>query len=118
MRRVTPDCARRVPRRCPWDEHGAENEPQRRKTRRRQIDDIVKPRRGPAEGTVPLVPIAYHTVGGFDRLKKPPPNEPPESEPKARRAPTVREVFRQALDGRARDARLVQHVRIATDDLR
>src|ERR1700722_8770494 len=71
MRRVAPYCARRVPRRGPWGEQRGQNEPERRKTRRRQIDEIVESRRRPAEGKVALILMSDHAVGGVDRLVEP-----------------------------------------------
>src|ERR1700727_286663 len=67
-RRIAPYGARRVSGRSPWGEEGAENEPQRRKARRRQIDEVVGPRRGPTERFVSFVPMADHAVAGVDRL--------------------------------------------------
>ncbi len=54
-RRIAPYGARRVPRRGARRQRGGQNQPQRGKTRRRQIDEIVEPRRRPAERCVAFI---------------------------------------------------------------
>ena len=66
----------------------------------------------------PLVLVADHAVGGVDRLVERAADEAAERGPQDRRDDAVGEILRQALDRRARDARPVQHIRIAADDLR
>ena len=67
---------------------------------------------------VALVLVADHAVGGVDRLVERAADEAAERGPQDRRDDAVGEILRQALDRRARDARLVQRLRIAADDLR
>ena len=93
-------------------------EPQRGKTRRRQIDEIVEPRGGPAEGAVPLVLVADHAVGGVDRLVAGAADEPAERRPEDRRDDAVGKILRETLDRRPRDPRFVKRRRVAADDHR
>ena len=59
-----------------------------------------------------------HAVGGVDRLVERAADEAAKRRPQDRRDDAVGEILRQAFDRRACDAGLVQHVRIAADDLR
>ena len=63
-RGVAPCGSRGVPRRGLWGQRRGHNEPPRRETRRRQIDDVVESRRGPAKRFVPFVlaPIMLSAV--------------------------------------------------------
>src|SRR5208337_5436307 len=85
-------------------ERGREEEPQRGEAGGRQIDDVVEPRRRPAEGGVALVLVADHTVGGVDRLIERPAGQPAERGPEDGRDDAVGEVLGEAFDRRARDA--------------
>src|SRR3984885_5043226 len=116
-RRIAPYGARRVSGRSPWGEEGAQNEPQRGETRRRQIDEVVGPRRGPTERFVSFVPMADHAVGGINRLIQRATGKTAERDPKDRSDDAVGKILRQALNRRARGARFVQDVRTTTDDL-
>ena len=117
-RGVAPYGPRGVKRRGARRQRGGDDEPQRGKPRRRQIDEIVEPRRRPAERGVAVVLMADHAVGGVDRLVERAAGKPAERGPEDRRDDAVGEILRQALDRRARDGGLVQHVRIAADDHR
>ena len=83
-----------------------------------QIDEIVEPRRRPAECGVTLVLMADHAVGGVDRLVDRAADEAARRGPQDRRDDPIGEILGQALDRRAGHARLVQHLRIAPDDVR
>ena len=62
--------------------------------------------------------MSNHAVGGVDRLIERAADETAERGPQDRGDDAVGEILRQALDRRARDARLVQHIRVAADDVR
>ena len=62
--------------------------------------------------------VADHAVGGVDRLVERGARQAGEGHPEGRRDDAVGEILRQALDRRARDAGLVERVRVAPDDLR
>ncbi len=69
--------------------------------RRRQVDEIVEPRRRPAEVPVPRRLVADHRVKRVDR---PIPDQPRDAEqptPKQRRNRRIRRVLRHRLDSRA-----------------
>jgi hypothetical protein len=94
------------------------DEKERRKTRRRQIDQIVKPRGSPAEGRVAWCAVADHTVGRVDGLVEYRPREPADDHPDDRRYDCIGEIFREALDGRARDAGGFEPFGVAADNVR
>ena len=86
--------------------------------RRRQVDEIVEPRGGPAEGLVARRAMADHAVGGVDRLVDGGAGQARERHPEHRRHDAVGEILGQALDRGARHAGLVERLGIAADDLR
>ena len=94
------------------------DEKKRRKARGRQVDQIVEPRRRPAEGRVARCAVADHTVGGVDRLVECGAREPANDHPKNRRDDRVGEILRQALDGGAGDTGGIEAGGVAADDVR
>ena len=62
--------------------------------------------------------VADHAVGGIDRLVECGAREAGDGEPQDRRDDAVGEIFRQALDGGAGDARCIERGRVASDDVR
>ncbi len=88
------------------------------KPRRRQIDEIVEPRRRPAERLVTRRAVADHAVGGVDCFVECGAGEPGNGHPQDRRDDAVGEILREAFDRRAGDAGFVERVGIAADDVR
>ena len=93
------------------------DEEKRAKARGRQIDQIVKPCRGPAERGVALCAMADHTVGGIDRLVECGAREPANDHPENRRYDRIGEILRQALDGGTGNAGGLEAVGVAADDV-
>ena len=62
--------------------------------------------------------MADHAVGGVDRLVGGAAGQPADREPEHRRDDAVGKILGEAFDRRARDARLVERLGIAADDLR
>ena len=60
--------ARRLPASAPGRSAAAGDDQQRREARGRQVDEIVEPRRRPAEGLVARRAVADHRIGRVDRL--------------------------------------------------
>ena len=61
--------------------------------------------------------MADHAVGGVDRLVGHHAGQAEKRAPEDRRHHAVGEILGEALDGRARHARLVERARVAADDL-
>ena len=103
---------------APRVRRGGEDEPQRGEARGGQVDEIVEPRRRPAEGGVALVLVADHAVGGVDRLVERPAGRGRRA--RSRRSARPRRRRNSPRDSRSRRARrpLVEHVRVASDDHR
>ena len=115
---IADDGAPRLGRSGTAAERGGANDQQRGEPRRRQVDEIVEPRGGPSERLVARGAVADHAVGGVDRLVGGAAGKPGERHPEHRRDDAVGEILGQALDRRARHAGLVEHLRVAADDLR
>ena len=94
------------------------NEQQRRQPRCRQVDQIVEPRRGPAEGLIARRAMADHAVGGVDCLVECRSRETGDGHPQHRRDDSVGKILGEAFDRRAGDAGGIQRAGIAADDLR
>ena len=80
------------------------DEKERGEARRRQVDEIVEPGGGPAEGLVAGRAMADHTVGGVDRLVECGARESGNGHPEDRRDHRIGEILGEALDRRAGDA--------------
>ena len=87
------------------------------KPARRQVDQVVQPRRGPAEILVTRGEVADHRVGGVDRLVGGESRQPESQEPDGRRNHPVAQVLGGRFDRGATDARLVEATGIAADDM-
>ena len=94
------------------------DEKERGEARRRQVDEVVEPGGGPAEGLVAGRAMADHTVGGVDRLVECGARESGNGQPEDRRDHRIGEILGEALDGRAGDAGRIERLGIAADDVR
>ncbi len=114
---IAPDRAPGFGRRSARADASGGGDQQRGQPRRRQVDQIVKPRGGPAESRVARRAVADHAVGGVDRLVDRGAGQTRDGHPEGRRDDAIGEIFRQALDRRPRHARLVKSGGIAADDM-
>ncbi len=85
-------------------------------TARRQIDQIVEPRGGPAEILVARGEVADHRIGDVDRPAGEEARQAEQQEPQGRRNDAAGERLGGGFDGRAADARLVETAGVAADD--
>ena len=93
-----------------------DREQQGRQSRRHQIDEIVKPRRGPAKRGVALAAMPDHGVGGVDCLVGDQSRQPQQRQPEHRRHHAVGKILGAGFDRRPADAGFVQLFGIAPDD--
>ena len=83
----------------------------------RPIGDIIKARRGPAEGAVLFVLITNHTVERINRFVSENTRQTGQNIKENWRDKTIAEIFRRGFDGRPRDAGLIERVRVSADDM-
>jgi hypothetical protein len=84
---------------------------------RDQVQDVVEPRRRPAEADVARRGVADHAVERVDRLVDEDPRQSEERVIEDRRHHAVAEILGQRLDGGAGDAVFVEALRVAADDM-
>ncbi len=94
-----------------------ESQKQRAQPRGRQIDEIVEPRRGPAEIHKTRRAMADYAVGGVDCLIEDRAGETAGGQPKGWRDNAIGKVLGEAFDRGPRDARFVEIIRDTADDL-
>jgi len=82
----------------------------------KEIQDIVKTRRGPAESRMSFCAMADHGIGRIDHLVDEKPRQAEERQVKGRRDDSIAEIFRAGFNRGAADCRLVESLRIAPDD--
>ena len=88
------------------------------KARGNEIEQIVQPGRGPAEGEMARRAVADHAVRRVHGLVGDDAGETQEQGPEERRRHAVGEILGQGFERCAADAGLVQAFRIAADDAR
>ncbi len=116
--RVAPHGPPGISRRCSRQQGGGGADQKCAKARGREIDQIVEARRSPAEGEVTRRLVADHAVCGVDRLVGDAAGQAGNRQPEGRCDHAIGEILRKALDRGARDARLVEALRVAADDMR
>ena len=116
FRRITPSGLARVAGRGDAAEGRCERDEQRGEPCCRQIDEIIKPCRCPAEIRKTRRTMADHAVGRVDRLVKQDADEPADRQPESRRNDGIGKILSEAFDRGARNARLIEHGRVAADD--
>ncbi len=89
-----------------------------RKAGRDPVEEIVKPRGGPAEPAVFPVSVSDHRIGGVHSLVCDCPRQPQQQIPERRRNDAIGEILRRAFDGGAGDGGFVHILRIAAHDPR
>ncbi len=83
-----------------------------------QVDEIVEPRRRPAEILVALIAVPDHAIRRVDGLIDRGARKPRDHHPQRRRHNAVGEILGEALDRRAADARSIELLCVAPHDRR